>query len=598
MSQDWMLEEELARARLAASSLARVGAFLAPYKREVAAALAMEVLWCLSHLAGPLLVQRGIDRYLGRADLGALAGLAALYALNTLGRAWLVGLELKLLTGSGQRVVGDIRRAVFDHVQGLCMGFFDRTQQGRVIARVDRDVDALERSLVWGPVTVLSATLVLAFALAAMAHYDARLALVVFACVPTLVLSSEVFRRAGIAAYRRTRADMSRVTAHYAESINGMRVIQASGREAESVAAGRGLIQAVRTSALNAVGVWSAYLPVVNLHYGLSGAAVLFWGGRLVLSGELSVGALVAFLMLLEHVFQPIEELGDLYNELLSAQAAAERVFQVLDTEPTVRERAGARDVAALGGRVEFDGVRLRYAAGAPWALDGVSFAVEPGQTVALVGHTGAGKSTVVSLLCRFYDVTEGAVRLDGVDVRELTLATLRRNIGVIPQDGFLFSGSVFENLRFGRPEASDAELTDAARALGAHELLSALPQGYATEVGERGSRLSHGQRQAVCYVRALLAEPRILILDEATSSLDSASERTLQGALRRLSAGRTTFVVAHRLSTIRTADRILVFSGGKVVEEGAHAALLERGGAYARLHADAFSTPAGWLEA
>lgn len=598
MSQDWKLEEELAQARLDASSLARVGRFLAPYKREVATALALEVLWCLSHLAGPLMVQRGIDRYLGTQELGSLAALAALYAVNTLGRAWLVGYELKLLTGSGQRVVGDIRRAVFDHVQGLCMGFFDRTQQGRVIARVDRDVDALERSLIWGPVTALSAGLVLTFALVAMARYDWRLALTVFACVPTLVLSTEVFRRAGIAAYRRTRADMSLVTAHYAESINGMRVIQASGREAESVAAGRGLIQAVRASALSAVRVWSAYLPVVNFHYGLSGAAVLFLGGRMVLAGDLTVGALVAFLMLLEHVFQPIEELGDLYNELLSAQAAAERVFQVLDTQPTVRERAGALSLPSLGGTVEFAGVRLRYVAGAPWALDDVSFSVRPGQTVALVGHTGAGKSSVVSLLCRFYDATEGAVRLDGVDVRDLTLKTLRRNIGVIPQDGFLFSGTVVENLRFGRPEATDAELMGAARALGAHELLSALPQGYDTPVGERGSRLSHGQRQAVCYVRALLAEPRILILDEATSSLDSASERTLQEALRRLSAGRTTFVVAHRLSTIRTADRILVFAGGKVVEDGTHAALLTQGGAYARLHADAFSTPAGWLEA
>lgn len=597
MSQDWMLEEELARARLDASSLARVAAFLAPYKRQVGIALAMEILWCLSHLAGPLMVQRGIDHYLGTEQLGALAGLSALYALNTLGRAWLVGLELKLLTGSGQRVVSDIRRAVFDHVQGLCMGFFDRTQQGRVIARVDRDVDALERSLVWGPVTVLSATLVLLFALAAMSHYDVRLAFVVFACVPTLILSSEVFRRAGIAAYRRTRADMSLVTAHYAESINGMRVIQASGREAENVATGRGLIEAVRTSALSAVGVWSAYLPVVNLHYGLSGAAVLFLGGRLVMSGDMSVGALVAFLMLLEHVFQPIEELGDLYNELLSAQAAAERVFQVLDTQPTVREREGALTLPSLTGRVEFDGVRLRYAESSPLALDGVSFVAEPGQTVALVGHTGAGKSTVVSLLCRFYDATEGAVRLDGVDVRDLTLATLRRNIGVIPQDGFLFSGTVFENLRFGRPEATDAELLGAARALGAHELLSALPQGYETAVGERGGRLSHGQRQVVCYVRALLAEPRILILDEATSSLDSASERTLQEALRRLSAGRTTFVVAHRLSTIRSADRILVFAGGKVVEDGTHASLLAAGGAYARLNADAL-TPTGWLDA
>ncbi len=598
MTQDWQLEEELARAKLSASALGRLAGFLAPYRRQVAAALAMEVAWCLSHLAAPLLVQRGIDRTLGAGDLRALAVLCAVYAANALGRAWLVGKELKLLTGTGQRMLGDLRRAVFDHVQGLCMGFFDRTQQGRIIARVDRDVDALERAVIWGPVTVVSAALVLTLAMAAMAHYDARLALAVAACVPSLLVVSEAFRRAGLGAYRRTRADLSRVTAHYAESINGMRVIQASGREAESVAAGRGLIRASRDSAFSAVRVWAAYLPAVSLHYGVCGAAVILWGGRLVRSGDLSVGGLVAFLMLLEHVFQPIEELGELYNELLSAQAAAERVFQVLDTEPSVVERPGARALAAPSGRVDFDAVRFRYGPKAPWALDGVSFSVAPGETAALVGHTGAGKSTVVSLLCRFYDVVEGAVRLDGVDVRDLTLAALRRHVGVIPQDGFLFSGSVMENLRFGRPEASDDELVAAAGRLGAHGLLSALPEGYATQVGERGARLSHGQRQAVCYVRALLAEPRVLILDEATSSLDAAAERTLQEALRRLSAGRTTIIVAHRLSTIRAAERILVFEGGRVVETGDHRSLLAGGGAYARLYADYCLSPAGWRDA
>jgi ABC-type multidrug transport system fused ATPase/permease subunit len=312
----------------------------------------------------------------------------------------------------------------------------------------------------------------------------------------------------------------------------------------------------------------------------------------------LSVGELVAFLMLLEYVFQPLEELGDLYNDLLGAQAAAERVFQLMDARPSVAEAPDARRLESPRGRVEFDAVRFRYGPDAPWALDGVSFAVEPGQTAALVGHTGAGKSTVVSLLCRFYDVTEGAVRLDGEDVKGLTLDTLRRHIGVIPQDGFLFSGTVMDNLRFGRPDAGDAEIVAAAERLGAHALLSALPDGYDTEVGERGSRLSHGQRQAVCYVRALLAEPRVLILDEATSSLDAATEHTLQEALRRLAEGRTTIVVAHRLSTIRHAERILVFESGKVVESGDHASLLARGGAYARLYADYRLDPDEWLSA
>lgn len=596
--QDWMLDEELARARPSTAVLGRLARFLAPYKGRIALGLVMEVVWCLSYLAGPWLVQQGIDKGLMKSDFLVLALASAAYAANTVGRSLLVGQELKLLTRAGLSVLADLRRAVFDHVQGLCMNFFDRTQQGRVIARVDRDVDALERAVIWGPVTTLSATLVLSMAIAAMARYDVRLTLAVVACVPTLLFSTEGFRRLGLRAYRRARADLSRLTAHYAEAINGMRVIQASGREEDSVSAGRGLIAAYRDSGVRAVNVWSAYQPVVNLHYGVSGALVLWLGGRLVLSGTLTVGELVAFLMLLEYVFQPLEELGDLYNDLLGAQAAAERVFQLMDARPSVAEAPDARRLEAPRGRVEFDAVRFRYAPDAPWALDGVSFAVEPGQTAALVGHTGAGKSTVVSLLCRFYDTTEGAVRLDGEDVRGLTLDTLRRHIGVIPQDGFLFSGTVMDNLRFGRPDASDAEIVAAAERLGAHALLSALPDGYATEVGERGGRLSHGQRQAVCYVRALLAEPRVLILDEATSSLDAATERTLQEALRRLSEGRTTIVVAHRLSTIRSAERILVFERGRVVESGDHASLLAEGGAYARLYADYRLDPDGCLPA
>jgi ABC-type multidrug transport system fused ATPase/permease subunit len=596
--QDWMLEEELAQARPNAAALGRLARFLAPYKRRIVLGLVMEIVWCLSYLAGPWLVQQGIDKGLMKSDFFVLALAGAAYAVNTLARSVLVGQELKLLTRAGLSVLADLRRAVFDHVQGLCMNFFDRTQQGRVIARVDRDVDALERAVIWGPVTLLSSVLVLTLAIGAMLRYDARLTLAVVACVPTLLFSTEGFRRLGLRAYRRARADLSRLTAHYAEAINGMRVIQASGREADSVSAGRGLIAKYRDSGVRAVNVWSAYQPVVNLHYGISGALVLWLGGRLVLAGSLSVGELVAFLMLLEYVFQPLEELGDLYNDLLGAQAAAERVFQLMDARPSVAEAPDARRLESPRGRVEFDAVRFRYGPDAPWALDGVSFAVEPGQTAALVGHTGAGKSTVVSLLCRFYDVTEGAVRLDGEDVKGLTLDTLRRHIGVIPQDGFLFSGTVMDNLRFGRPDAGDAEIVAAAERLGAHALLSALPDGYDTEVGERGSRLSHGQRQAVCYVRALLAEPRVLILDEATSSLDAATEHTLQEALRRLAEGRTTIVVAHRLSTIRHAERILVFESGKVVESGDHASLLARGGAYARLYADYRLDPDEWLSA
>jgi len=597
-NKDWQLEEELAQAKPSLDGIRRVGSFLRPYRKPLAGALAMEVVWCLSYLLGPHLVRLAVDEYLVPGAFEGLVVVGLLYAGNAVFRAVWIGLELRLLTRSGQRILGDLRRAVFDHVQELSMRFFDKNQQGRIISRVDRDVDALEGVIVWGPVASLSAVLLLLMGIGSMVYYDWRLTLVVVACVPTLVISSEVFRRAGMRAYREARAALSRVTAHYAESINGMRVIQASTQEGRSVSQGSGLIAKMRRAAVRTIRIWSAYLPVVAMHYGISGAVLLGVGGRLVLAGEVTLGELVAFILLLEYVFSPVEDLGELYNDLLSASAAGERIFQVLDTEPDVRDRADALRLDELRGRMSFENVRFRYDRDLPEVVQGVSFSVEPGQTVAVVGHTGAGKTTVVGLLCRFYDVSGGAVKLDGHDVRDVRLESLRRNVAMIPQDGYLFSGTVMENLRFGRPEASDAELIEAAKRLGAHEALAALPGGYGAEVGERGAKLSHGQRQMVCYVRALLSEPAILVLDEATSALDSATERTLQEALARLSEGRTTVIIAHRLSTIRNADKILVFDQGRVVEQGRHRELMDLGGCYARLYADYSLTPQAWMNA
>jgi ABC-type multidrug transport system fused ATPase/permease subunit len=586
-NEDWKLEEEFAQKSLSVGLLRRAGGFLAPYRRTIATGLAMEIGWCLSYMAGPHLVKIAVDDYLVPGAFGGLALLCGIYAANTIGRALWVGREIRMLVGAGHRILGDLRRAVFDHLQGLSMSYFDKTQQGRIIARVDRDIDALEHPLIWGPVDCVATLFLLVFGIGSMLYFDWRLTLVVIACLPTLALSSEVFRRIGLKAYREARGALSRVTAQYAESINGMRVIQASVQEPRSLAEGNGKISAVRRAAEWTIRVWSAYMPLISLHYGVSGAALLLFGGKLVLAGEVSLGELVAFIMMLEFVFEPIEQMGQLYNELLGASAAAERVFQVLDTKPEIVDHAKARALTSVEGWIGFEGVRFRYGGDLPWVLHGLSFTLEPGTTTAIVGHTGAGKSSLAGLLCRFYDAQEGVVTLDGRDIREIELDSLRRHVAMIPQDGYLFSGTVMENLRFGRPGAADAEIVAAARELGAEGVLRALPDGFDTEVGERGGRLSHGQRQAVCYVRALLADPRVLVFDEATSSLDAVTEKTLQGAFSRLGKGRTTVVIAHRLSTIRDADRILVVDAGRIVESGRHEELLASGGAYAKLYAD-----------
>ncbi len=586
-TKDWQVEEELAQTRPTLSNLRRTGTFLAPYKWSIATALAMEIVWCFSYLLSPHLVRIAIDDYLVPGGFTGLAVVCLIYAANVLFRAVWLGRELRLLARCGQRVLGDLRRAVFEHIQTLSMSFFDRTQHGKIIARVDRDVDALEHSIIWSPVILTSVIFLLLFAISSMVYYDYRLSMVVIACVPTLLISSEVFRRHGMRAYRASRVALSRVTAHYAETINGMRVIQAAVQESKTLAEGHARITKLKNAAVRTIRIWSAYFPVVSLHYGVGGAAILIYGGNLVMRGELTVGELVAFLLLLDSVFEPIEELGELYNELLSASAAGERVFEVLDTKPEIVDRPDAGGVDGLGSRITFSRVRFRYGPKLPWIIHNVSFALEAGKTSAFVGQTGSGKTSLVALLCRFYEAQEGQVRIDGRDVRDLRLSALREHIGVIPQDGYLFSGTVMENLRFGKPGASDTEILTAAKELGAHDILATLTEGYDTPVGERGGRLSHGERQVVCYVRALLADPAIIILDEATSAMDAATERTLQRALARLSSGRTTVVIAHRLSTIRNADNILVVDGGRIVEQGDHASLLRLSRRYARLYTD-----------
>jgi ATP-binding cassette subfamily B protein len=491
----------------------------------------------------------------------------------------------------GERVLADIRVAVFAHVQRLDLGFFERTPAGVVISRLTNDIEAMNSMVTDGPTTLVQNTLTLIGSAVVLLVLDWRLALATLTVFPAMAIGTAVFRRYSGRAYRRTRERMGDVTASLQEDISGVRVVQAFRRENANYRQFLGVNDSYRAANVQTVNAASIYFPFVSLLSAVATAVVLGYGGLLVFRGQLSPGALFAFIGLLSNFFDPVQQLSQFYQTMLAAMAALEKIVEVLDTEPAMADAPGARPLAQIAGKVEFRDVHFAYSQGSVEVLHGVSFRAEPGQTVALVGHTGAGKSTVVKLLARFYDPTSGSVLIDGTDVRDVTAHSLRSQLGIVPQESFLFSGSVRSNIAFGRPGASHEEVVAAAQAVGADAFIRALPDGYDTEIQERGARLSIGQRQLVAFARALLADPRILILDEATSSVDIPTEARIEEALETLLHGRTAFVVAHRLSTIRRADVIVVLEHGRVIEAGTHRQLIERRGRYFALYDD-------WVEA
>ena len=586
------LEEQFAQKRMSASTFRRLIRFIAPYQRQVLFNLVFTVLATGSALLGPVFLQAGIDRYLldfTHAD-AARAGIlvvSAIYLANLLAGWGLSVVQVRSSIAVGQNAMNDMRLAVFEHIQRLSLNFFDRTQQGRIIARADSDIESLDRVLTWGANQLLSSALTLAGALALMLHYDVRLTLAVATVLPPLAVATFLFQRKAMQAYRRIREQGSRLTAAAAESIAGVRVVQAFAREETNLARYEELGEEYGRRWVTASRIFHMFMPFVGLLAGLGTAIILGYGGWLALQGSLTAGALTAFILYLGMFFGPIQTMGDLYNAFLSAAASAERIFGVLDTQPQVLDRPHAQALPPVRGHIVFDHVHFRYDTTAPdrWILHDISFEARPGETIALVGATGSGKSSVVSLLMRFYEPQQGAIRIDGQSIADATLDSLHRQIAIVTQDNFLFTGTILDNLRFARPNASDEEIIDAARTLGTHEVLLRLKQGYATPVGERGANLSAGERQLVCFTRAMVAQPRILILDEATSAVDPQTEARIQHALEKLFHRRTSFVVAHRLSTVRHASRILVLDAGTLLEQGTHDELLARGGRYAQLH-------------
>jgi ABC-type multidrug transport system fused ATPase/permease subunit len=554
-----------------------------PYRGRTALAIAALIVATAAALIPPLLIGAAVDD-VTKSRTGSLGWLvAAFVAVSLIGVV--ASYAQTYFTGwTGERMLADLRNHLFRHLQRLSLGFYERNRAGVLISRLTNDVEALDQLVTDGVTSLLQNTLMLSGAAALMFVLSWQLALATLTIIPFLIVGTAIFRRKSSRSYRRVRETLGHVTATLAEDIAGMRVLQAFTRENAARENFRQVGEAYRVSNQETVIQNAIYFPFVDLLSSIATAIILGYGAYLVFDGDTTLGVLTAFLGYATMFFDPVQQLSQLYSTFLSAVAALDKIMEVLVEEPQITDADDAKELTRLNGRVTFDHVRFAYGTG-PEVLHGIDLTVPAGSTVALVGHTGAGKSTIAKLLARFYDPTEGAITIDGVDLRQARQESLRRQLGIVPQEGFLFAGTVADNIGFGRPGITRDEIVAAARAVGADEFIDRLDEGYDTELGERGFRLSLGQRQLVAFARALLADPSILILDEATSSVDISTERRIERALRRLLHGRTAFVIAHRLSTIRGADLIVVLEHGLVVEQGTHDELLERAGRYAELY-------------
>jgi ABC-type multidrug transport system fused ATPase/permease subunit len=568
----------------------RMLVYLRPYTKMMALAFVAMLADSALTLLAPYLLKVTVDTYIAQSDQAGLISISLWTAATFIGLYIANRTQQYLLSLVGQRMLANIRRDLFHHLQELSLSYHDTHIVGVTVSRVMNDVATINDLLSQGIITLIGDAFVLVGIIVVMLIMNLPLALLTFTVLPLMLLVTIWFSRNARLAFRETRTSVAKVVGGLAEDIAGVRVIQAFGQEDTTQENFSAINEVNRQANISAMSLSYIFLPTIEFLGILATAIVLWFGGRAVGSGAVTLGVLVAFLSYVTRFFEPVQELSRMFTTLQTAMAGGEQVVKLLDTVPDVLDRPDAIELTKIIGSVKFDHVSFRYRPELPEILHDVCLDIKPGQTVALVGPTGAGKTSIGNLLARFYDVTDGAVLIDGIDVRTVKQRQLHRQIGLVPQDSFLFSGTIADNIRFGRPDTTDEEVKHAAKLANAHEFITAKPDGYETRVQEGASNLSVGQRQLLSIARAILTDPRILVLDEATSNVDSLTESLIQDALRKLLQARTAVVIAHRLSTIRNADLICVVQDGQIVEQGNHAELLARAGVYSALYQRQFA--------
>jgi ATP-binding cassette subfamily B protein len=569
-------------------------ALVGPYRVRAAITVVALLVGTLASLAPPLLAKQAIDQGINKHDSARLVLVVVLFVAAAL-LVWLTTYVQTYLVGwVGQKALADLRVRIFTHLQSLPIGFYESRPAGVLISRITNDVEALDSLVTDSVVTLFQSGLTLVGAIGVLLYLDVKLALLTFCIIPFVGIGSIWFRIVSASAFRRTRETIGSITAYLQETLSGIRVVRTFAREGHHEAQFAALNEDNREANMRTVKLNASYFPAVEMLSGVAMAVIVLYGGYQAIDGHITTGTVVAFVLTLSFLFEPIQQLSQLYATYQSGMAALEKIFQLLDVRPDLTDRSDAVELSRIRGEVDFENVSFAYRRHGSGegpdevlALQDVNLRIPPGQTVALVGATGAGKSTFAKLAARFYDPTDGRVLIDGHDLRDVASGSLRSQMGIVPQEAFLFSGTIRENIAFGSPEADQTEIEAAARAVGADTFISELEHGYDTEVGERGAQLSAGQRQLIAFARALITDPRVLILDEATSNVDLHTEGRIEEGLRRLLAGRTAIVIAHRLSTIRQAGRIVVLEHGKIAEEGTHDELIAAEGRYYALYRD-----------